>query len=199
MAACTRFEGAVKEVKEKIRQVSIRLFEQQGFTETSIQHIVEALDVTKGTFYYYFATKEQLLMEIHLLYIGQLLERQQQIEQTDEPFAAKVERTIRLLITDIVEYGPSGRVFMREIRHLEEENADEVKRQREQFRLNIEKLIAEGAAQGEFRSDLRPDMIAFAILGVANWSYQWFNPHGEVSAEELAAIYSKMVLNGIIG
>ena len=60
-------------VKEKITAQSIRLFEKKGFTETSIQDIVDSLGVTKGTFYYYFSSKEELLMDIHLGYIDELL------------------------------------------------------------------------------------------------------------------------------
>lgn len=40
-------------------------------------------------------------------------------------------------------------------------------------------------------------MIALAILGVTNWSYNWFNPEGEVSVEELAEKYVDFVLYGI--
>jgi len=66
-------------VKEKITAQSIRLFEKKGFTETSIQDVVDSLGVTKGTFYYYFSSKEELLMDIHLGYIDGLLYNQEQI------------------------------------------------------------------------------------------------------------------------
>ena len=46
-------------MKQKIKNTSISLFEQKGFAETSIQDIVDSLGVTKGTFYYYFASKEE--------------------------------------------------------------------------------------------------------------------------------------------
>lgn len=62
-------------MKAKITEHSIRLFEQKGFTETSIQDIVDSIGVTKGTFYYYFSSKEQLLMDIHMDYITKLLEK----------------------------------------------------------------------------------------------------------------------------
>lgn len=185
-------------MKEDITQQSILLFEEKGFSETSIQDIVEALGVTKGTFYYYFPSKEQLLMEIHLGYIEDLLERQKMIQQKQLSNREKLTQVIALLITDIVNNGPSGKVFFREMRHLCEKNAMEVKKKREKFRKNLEKIISEGIAQNEFRRVLEPDIIAFAILGVTNWSYQWFNPSGEISADRLADIYSDLILNGIV-
>lgn len=185
-------------MKADIKQKSILLFEEKGFSETSIQDIVEAIGVTKGTFYYYFTSKEQLLMDIHLGYIGDLLERQEKIQQMQLSNREKVTQLIALLITDIANHGPSGKVFFREMRHLCEVNALEVKGKREKFRKNLEEIISDGMAQNEFRKGLEPDIIAFAILGVTNWSYQWFNPSGGISADRLAEIYSDLILNGIV-
>lgn len=184
-------------MKEKIIQESILLFERKGFSETSIQDIMDAIGATKGTFYYYFSSKEQLLMDIHIGYIDDLLERQATIYNTSATNREKLDQMVKLLIADIKEHGPSGRVFFREMRHLAEANAGAVKAKREEFRINIEKLLAEGIEKGEFRKDVKPDMAAFAVLGITNWSYQWFNPAGEVSAESLAEIYSDLILNGI--
>lgn len=184
-------------MKEDIKQQSILLFEKKGFSETSIQDIVEALGVTKGTFYYYFMSKEQLLMDIHLGYIDDLLGRQEKVQQSQFSNRKKLERLIALLITDIANHGPSGKVFFREMRHLCDDNAMQVKEKREKFRKNLEQIISDGITEHEFRQGLEPEMIAFAILGVTNWSYQWFNPTGGISADQLAGIYSDLILNGI--
>lgn len=184
-------------MKAEIKQESILLFEKKGFSETSIQDIVEALGVTKGTFYYYFQSKEELLMDIHLGYIDDLLERQEKIMHEGLDSRGQLIRIVELLIGDIEEHGPSGRVFFREMRHLGEANAEEVKDKRERFRLEIEALIRRGIQAGEFRREIRADMAAFAILGVTNWSYQWFNPGGGIPAGQLAEIFSDMILNGM--
>lgn len=185
-------------MKAKLKEGSILLFEEKGFSETSVQDIAEAAGVTKGTFYYYFQSKEQLLMDIHSDYIGDLLERQESILQLRTSSREKITGIIGLLIGDIQQHGPSGRVFFREMRHLKRDNAEAVKGKREQFRLNIEELLRKGVASGEFRPQIQPDMAAFAILGATNWSYQWFNPAGSIPAGELAGIFSDMILNGII-
>ena len=83
------------------------------------------------------------------------------------------------------------------MRNLTPENAKKIKKKREEFRLNIVDVLSEGIESGEFRKNLDPKMIAFAILGVTNWSYNWFNPDGEVSVEELVEKYVDFVLYGI--
>ncbi|MBA4536510.1 TetR/AcrR family transcriptional regulator [Bacillus aquiflavi] len=186
-------------MKRKITEKSIELFEKKGFSQTSIQDIVDSLQVTKGTFYYYFSSKEQLLMDIHLEYITDLLGRQQQILQNDLiTNKEKLKKIMTLLIDDIKDKGANGRVFFREIRHLINENIDKIKQKRTLFRLNIEKIIQDGVNNGEFRSDLRTDMVTFGILGLTNYCYNWFNPNGEVTTEQLIDTYVEMILHGII-
>ena len=63
--------------------------------------------------------------------------------------------------------------------------------------LIIEQVIMDGIESEEFRKNLHPKMITFAILGITNWSYQWFNPSGKVSVEELAIMFSEFILDGV--
>jgi len=99
-------------MKKEIIEHSILLFEKKGFSQTSIQDIVDALNVTKGTFYYYFSSKEELLMDIHLQYIDDLLNRQAMIlHDASLSCCKKLAKIIHLLISDIKERGPSARVF----------------------------------------------------------------------------------------
>ncbi|MFS0574590.1 TetR/AcrR family transcriptional regulator [Sporosarcina sp. 179-K 3D1 HS] len=184
-------------MKEDITKHSIQLFEQKGFSETSVQDIVDSVGVTKGTFYYYFKSKETLLMDIHLQYINNLLSRQQEVIEKEDTYRGKLIKNVELLIGDIETHGPSGRVFFREIRHLSPENIEEILVKRDEFRLAIEEILQEGVQSGEFRENLNPKMISFAVLGVTNWSYQWFNPAGDVSANQLASMFSDFILHGI--
>ncbi|MGJ4787996.1 TetR/AcrR family transcriptional regulator [Leptospira koniambonensis] len=50
--------------KERILNESRRLFFEKGYETTSIQDILSALDIAKGTFYHHFQSKEELLEEI---------------------------------------------------------------------------------------------------------------------------------------
>lgn len=187
-------------MKEKITEESIRLFEKKGFSETSIQEIVDALGVTKGTFYYYFSNKEELLMDIHLGYIDGILHQQEKIlSDSTKSCKEKLFDIVYLLIHTIEDQGPSARVFFREMRHLSKDNLALILPKRDQIRFHIERLLKEGVATGEFRSNLKVEIVTFGILGITNWSYQWFNPKGEVKDREVVEIFVEMILSGIEG
>jgi TetR/AcrR family transcriptional regulator, cholesterol catabolism regulator len=187
-----------KAVKQKITENSILLFEKKGFSETSIQDIVDSLGVTKGTFYYYFSSKEELLMDIHLQYIDEILNIQNEI--LDDPIKnnkTKLFDIVYMLISHIKSKRSSAKIFFREMQNLSEERLTDVIPKRDQFRLNIEKVVREGIEKGEFRPELNASIITFGILGIANWSYNWFNPDGEMTDREVSEIFVDMILKGI--
>ncbi|OAT72898.1 TetR/AcrR family transcriptional regulator [Parageobacillus thermoglucosidasius] len=185
-------------MKEKIIETSIELFDRKGFKETSVQEIVEAMGVTKGAFYYYFKSKEELLRDICLTYIEDLLQQQERIlRDENKDCTTKLYEIVYMLIHNIRTRRKSARIFFREMRHLHEEHLQEIKAKRRAFRENYQKLIEEGIAEGEFKQTHTPHMVTFGILGITNWSYYWFNPDGEISEEKLAEIYVDLILNGI--
>ncbi|MFC0473463.1 TetR/AcrR family transcriptional regulator [Halalkalibacter kiskunsagensis] len=184
-------------MKEKIIEVSIDLFGQNGFIETSIQDIVEALGVTKGTFYYYFKSKEELLMEIHLRYIEDLLLSQEEITNKTMTSEQKLFDMVYMIMKHIEGHGQSARVFFREMQHLNEEHLKNIFNKRDLFRENMKQLLYQGIKDGEFREDLNVDVVTLAILGAVNWSYHWFDPKGELNEKEVTAIYIDLILNGL--
>jgi TetR/AcrR family transcriptional regulator, cholesterol catabolism regulator len=185
-------------MKERITEQSKALFEKKGFTETSIQDIVDALGVTKGTFYYYFSSKEELLMDIHIRYIENLLALQDKILSDDsKDCKSKLYDMVFMLIHSIEEQGASARVFFRELRNLSDSHLAQVLPKRDQFRLNLQSLLEQGIKSGEFRKDLEVGIVTFGILGITNWSYNWYNPQGSLKDHEVAKIYVEMILNGI--
>lgn len=47
--------------RQRIQDVALDLFAEQGYDKTSLREIAERLDVTKAALYYHFKTKEDIL------------------------------------------------------------------------------------------------------------------------------------------
>ena len=52
--------------RERILDVALDLFIEKGFDGTSLREIAEQLGVTKAALYYHFASKDDILMALHM-------------------------------------------------------------------------------------------------------------------------------------
>ncbi|MFJ6937329.1 TetR/AcrR family transcriptional regulator [Streptomyces sp. NPDC101132] len=50
--------------RQRIQDVALELFAEQGYEKTSLREIAERLEVTKAALYYHFKTKEEILISI---------------------------------------------------------------------------------------------------------------------------------------
>lgn len=50
--------------RQRIQDVALELFAEQGYDKTSLREIAERLEVTKAALYYHFKTKEDILVSI---------------------------------------------------------------------------------------------------------------------------------------
>jgi AcrR family transcriptional regulator len=185
-------------VKEAIVRAAMQLFDARGFRETSIQDICDAVGVTKGAFYYYFTSKEELLMEIHQQYIDDLLQSQEEILHKDNSASDKILLIMELLMNSIQNNRSAAKIFFAELRQLGGERLNSIIAKRRQFRKNVEHVVRLGMDDREFRTDLDTGAVTMAILGIVNWSYQWFQPDGRLPSNELARQFHRIIMSGIV-
>ena len=57
---------ANKDTRERILDVALDLFTEQGYDGTSLRQIAEQLGVTKAALYYHFESKEDILLALHM-------------------------------------------------------------------------------------------------------------------------------------
>ncbi|MFJ9818883.1 TetR/AcrR family transcriptional regulator [Streptomyces sp. NPDC101151] len=50
--------------RQRIQDVALELFAEQGYEKTSLREIAERLDVTKAALYYHFKTKEEIIVSL---------------------------------------------------------------------------------------------------------------------------------------
>jgi AcrR family transcriptional regulator len=54
------------DMRERILDVALELFNDQGYDATSLREIAERLGITKAAIYYHFQSKADILFELHL-------------------------------------------------------------------------------------------------------------------------------------
>ncbi|MDO0935331.1 TetR/AcrR family transcriptional regulator [Streptomyces sp. DG2A-72] len=52
------------DTRQRIQDIALELFAEQGYEKTSLREIAERLDVTKAALYYHFKTKEEIIVSL---------------------------------------------------------------------------------------------------------------------------------------
>lgn len=70
--------------RAEILGVAARLFAKRGFAATTVDEIVRTADIAKGTFYYYFRTKEDVLEALVTEMVDQMARRTRAVAENAE-------------------------------------------------------------------------------------------------------------------
>lgn len=191
----TRMEGAAR--RAQIRRVAASLFDANGYRETSMDAIADAVGIRKASVYYYFPSKDQLLVELHEEMIELIISAQE--ARIGDP-AYPPRRMLLAIMTDLVTLQESHpghlKIFFQHYRELPEPVRTTIADKREHYRRLLIRVLREGAEAGEF-TEIDPEFTAMAVLGMCNWTYQWFRPGGRLTAAEVAERFWSMLRTGI--
>jgi AcrR family transcriptional regulator len=166
-------ERKKQKTRESIQRTALRLFEKQGYEETTIEQIAAAAEISPSTFFNYFPTKEDVVLfdAYDPIAIRMLLERPKGealnvgLRHVLEGLAAEFERDEPLILT-------RGRLFI-EVPELRARLWDEAER----TQLMIAPLLAD-------RTGRRPDdfelRVAARIFTAAMFeaSLEWMRGNG---------------------
>lgn len=175
----------------------MKVFQERGFHNGSLEHVATALGITRPALYYYYPSKEALLLEIHNALIDHTLASAREIASHQRSAAEKLTAIVHDLIRLISEKRAHAEVFFRERYSLSPEAFEQIREKRDLYQSIVSNIIAEGVAAGEFRKELDQSIVTLGLFGMCNWSYQWLDPQGRLSPDRIAAIFTANLLDGI--
>ncbi len=76
--------------KRELLEIAYRMFISQGYENTSVDEIIEAAGIAKGTYYYHFESKEQMLEEVIGMMIDQETEAAERVLQAPVTVPEKI-------------------------------------------------------------------------------------------------------------
>lgn len=86
-----------EERKKELVKKAYELFISKGYENTSVDDIIESAGIAKGTYYYHFDSKEQMLEEVVNMMIDEGVQRAKQVLQSDLKLEEKLAYTILAL------------------------------------------------------------------------------------------------------
>jgi AcrR family transcriptional regulator len=180
-----------------ILEAASRLFSSQGYHATSMRDIADGVGILKGSLYHHFESKEAILYRIVKEPIARLHRTVAEIAEGRGPAVEKLERAAAAHVQAFHDHYPHLFVYLREtesVRHRFREADGLAPRHYERLWVAI---VADGMKAGELRADLDPTVVVYAMLGMLNWLYKWYDPNGRLGPREIAAQFSTLALSGL--
>ena len=182
--------------RRQLMELATARFAENGYHPTSVADIVACLGVGKGVFYWYFESKEQLLLEI-LRDAHRDLRRRQQAAIGDEPDPVRrIELGMRASMAWFGEHRELFNLF--DFAVTDERFAPAMRRGQEVAVADTVRHVKDGIVEGRIR-DVDPDLLSHAILGVTGQLARVFIHERDVDPGEVADAGVSFCLEGLLG
>lgn len=196
--------GAAKSPRSSLRRETIlrcatELFDRQGFSNTSLDDIAQAVGVTREALYYYYRNRSEILLAIIEPQSAALIEGLQAIVKAPSPANEKLRMAIQNHLQRFDRHCLEMTISLRDgLLNTNDPVRKSMVRTWKRYERLWRALITEGQISGEFERIGDARMIAFGILGMCNWLARWYDPRKQVAIDEIIETYFKLVSLGVV-
>lgn len=184
---------------EFILRTSARIFAGKGYHSTSMRDISRETNVSLSGLYHYCKSKEELLFLIQDNCFGHVLDRlEQRLLETVEPIDK-----LRIIIENHLSFFAANMSEMKVLSHeadsLAGEMHEHVSGKKQQYTKLVRKILSEVKAQQEKAGQkLDVTVATYALFGMMNWIYNWYDPRGKLSVADLVDNIKRLFLSGFL-
>ncbi len=188
--------------KRRLFDCAARLFQEYDFEQVSVDQIVEAAGVAKGTFYIYFPSKDALIAEFISDYVNQVDADYRTVLENDAADTPVSQLLLGLVekiadtLTDKIGHNSMRTVY----KLLLEQNLgmSVVKGYGRDLYASFADLLTEGISRGELKSQLSPEELArHFVMAIRGLSYEWCIRYPDFDLKEQSLEHFKLLLSGI--
>ncbi|HEY5659269.1 MAG TPA: TetR/AcrR family transcriptional regulator [Gaiellaceae bacterium] len=146
-----------------ILDAAVRVFARKGYHASRVGDIAEEAGVAHGLLYHYFRSKDELLETIFRETWRDVLDAVRVVEETDESARERLAGVAKILLRAWRRDPDLVRVLVREVTRSTglQRRVDEI----DQAFAALERIIAGGQEDGEFRADVDPRMVSYVFYG----------------------------------
>ncbi len=178
---------------EHLLNQAAKVFAEAGYHSTSMRDLAAASGMSLAGMYYYVRSKEDLLALIQeRCFTGVLDGARACLEPLSDP-QDRLQAFIRHHVTFFTAHMSEMKVLSHEANVLAGDPRRKVNQIKRRYVDLLESLLREAAP------DERPvdrSAAAYALFGMMNWIYNWYDPAGEIDPERLAGLIARIFLGG---
>lgn len=185
------------ERKAQILDTAEQLFAERGYHATSMRDLARAVELQGGSLYSHISGKEELLWRILERAADDFNAAITPIVASDSAPIEKLRAAIHAHVRVVANNLDAATVYFHEWKFLGDPQRSVFLQRRNHYEQTLRALVAEAVAAGNFR-EVEPKWATLLILSAANWLYQWYDPDGPLSPDEIADNFIEMIFQGLL-
>ena len=185
-----------EERREAIVEQAARLFARTGFLGASVADLAAACETSKSLIYHYYPSKEDILYAVMTSHLDQLGEDVAEVMATQEGAGVRLHALVHRFMGHYVGAADRQKVLLNELDSLPKDWRAEVVAKQRVIMKAVRDLIV-GLEPGLAEDPARAQVKTMLLFGMINWTHTWFDPSGEVSADEVADMALQLLTAGV--
>ncbi|MGG3801433.1 TetR/AcrR family transcriptional regulator [Metabacillus fastidiosus] len=153
-----------KELKEQIYLKAMQLFKEKGYEKVTVQEIADTCGIAKGTFFNYFAKKDDILLYLGISQIDYFVSQLNELENHTS-LKEQIESILGDLLQSFLDYGEIMKLAVLELIKSDYLIETESKSMA-QLQYYLVEIIEKAINNGTFRSKWDAETIASTIIGI---------------------------------
>lgn len=186
--------------REQILHAAAKVFWEKGYAEATLNDIAEEIGTQAGSFYYYFASREDLVTEVLMVAITSVTQLVEKAVGDIPPDATPLERLKTALKARVCASLDKNYFILALVKIIDQvppevrEKYMVLSRKYAQF---WDELFIAARDAGQIRSDLDMTVVRLFVLSSANFAMEWYRPDGRLTAAEVADALITLFIDGI--
>ena len=185
--------------RNRVFEVAAEVFHRKGYDNTSMSDVAAAAGLTKAGLYHHISSKESLLYTVldYGLDLTQayVLEPLEEISDPLDRLKTMIDLHLRLVLQ---ERNLEVTGLLHECKTLSSPDRAKINRRKKEYVKIATNIISEVTKKYNVK-DVNPKLAAYALLGMLNWTYQWYKMSGSNTREEVVETFQQIFLQGILG
>jgi AcrR family transcriptional regulator len=178
---------------DRLLGIAADVFASKGYHPTTMRDLARATGMSLAGMYHYVRGKDELLYLIQERCFTRVLEgAAAAMEENGSPIE-RLRRFIRHHVTFFAAHMSEMKVLSHEALCLSDERISGINTLKRRYVAILTDLVRKVTHQ----SDANATVDAYALFGMMNWIYNWYDPHGIVGPEALADQFANIYVHGL--
>ena len=183
---------------EFILRNAARIFAEKNYHSTTMRDISRATNVSLAGLYHYCKSKEELLYLIQDNCFGRVLESlERRLRGVDDPLTK-----LRIFIENHLSFFAANMAEMKVLSHeaesLEGDLHTHVSTKKDKYTKLARRILKEIQLQQKVEQQIDLTVATYALFGMMNWIYNWYDPQGKLKVSELVSNVTRLFLSGLV-